>query len=542
MDYFKKLGKKALLRVLQEFRNILESLHKETVNLKEENQRLKDEINRLKGEKGKPSIKPNIKSNDESEAEESADDKIEKKNWKKSCKKEKIEITRKERLTVDKAKLPSDAEYKGTRSVVIQDIKIKNDNIEFEIERYYSKSEQKMFEGELPKEYHGSEFGPGIISFILLFHYQGRMAQKLLHTILTGIGVIISEGEVSLIISERSNDFSNEKEKAREAAIAKQDYQQIDDTGARLRGQNYFTIATCNDYFTSYETVPSKNRLSALQALAGGKDLLFLIDDVAVKYIQNKLPGKAIWRHFDELKSNRVLNSEELLRDILKNPEVSRYGEYTIKYIKEALAIAAYKSNYLGESVNKLVCDDAGQFKGLTEYLQLCWVHEARHYKKIEPYIDEHAEILDDFMDKFWNYYEKLKYYKINPTIRLKKKLLKEFDDIFTANTSFYDLDRIIKETKKKKDNLLLVLEFPEVPIHNNGCELDIREKVVQRKIRYCHRSPAGARASDIFLSLMATCRKNKIGFYHYLQDRIYKTFNVPPLYEIIQNGYTHSF
>ena len=48
-----------------------------------------------------------------------------------------------------------------------------------------------------------------------------------------------------------------------------------------------------------------------------------------------------------------------------------------------------------------------------------------------------------------------------------------------------------MKDTQKKKDALLLVLEFPEVPLHNN-CELDVREKVIQRKIRNCHRALAG--------------------------------------------------
>ena len=69
---------------------------------------------------------------------------------------------------------------------------------------------------------------------------------------------------------------------------------------------------------------------------------------------------------------------------------------------------------------------------------------------------------------------------------------------------------------------------------HNNPCELDTREKVVQRKIRNCHRSPAGAKASDIFLGLMGTCRKNKISFWDYRKDRIYKTRSIPELKEII--------
>ena len=39
-----------------------------------------------------------------------------------------------------------------------------------------------------------------------------------------------------------------------------------------------------------------------------------------------------------------------------------------------------------------LVCDDAPQFKLLTEELALCWVHEGRHYKKLNPLVAYHQQ------------------------------------------------------------------------------------------------------------------------------------------------------
>ena len=84
---------------------------------------------------------------------------------------------------------------------------------------------------------------------------------------------------------------------------------------------------------------------------------------------------------------------------------------------------------------------------------------------------------------------------------------------------------------------MLLILEFPTVPLHNNGCEQVIREKVVQRKIRNCHRGMKGAKNSDIFLGLMATCRKNKLSNWKYLTDRIYKKFIIPSLNKIIEQA-----
>jgi hypothetical protein len=95
----------------------------------------------------------------------------------------------------------------------------------------------------------------------------------------------------------------------------------------------------------------------------------------------------------------------------------------------------------------------------------------------------------------------------------------------------------VIKQTLEKKKNLLLVLDYPEIPLHNNTSELDIREKVIQRKIRNCFRALRGARASDTFLSLKATCRKQRISFGEYIKDRIYCRNKIPPLADIIRKN-----
>ncbi len=535
IDGFRKLGKRALLRILKAFKNLIEDQHQEVTKLKEENQKLKDEVNHLKGEKGKPKIKANSKDEEDSEKEKKKGK--DKKNWGKSEKKSKIKTTRTKRVPIDQDKLPADAEYKGTRSIVIQDIKLEPDNIKFVIERYYSGSERKSYEGELSEEYQDYEFGPGIRSLILMLHYQGRITLKLLHTILIGMGIIISKGEISEIIDRACGSFEEEKDKAREAGIEKQGFQQIDDTGARIDGKNGFTIATCNEYFATYETGYSKNRMSALKALTGGDAPLFIVDDFAVNHIAEKLSSKTVSSKLNSLVGKKLYNEKEFFREILEHPFLSSYGASVKRYVLESCAIGAYRSNYCGIYVPILICDDAGQFKDLTEYLQLCWVHEGRHYKKLEPYCDEYRKILDTFLDRFWKYYKKLKKYKKAPTEAFKQKLLDDFDKVFKANTDYFGLNKTIEKTIKKKNNLLLVLDYPEIPLHNNACELDVREKVVQRKIRNCHRSLKGAKASDLFLSLMATCRKNNISFWEYLKDRIYGTFNILSLDAVILTG-----
>ena len=71
------------------------------------------------------------------------------------------------------------------------------------------------------------------------------------------------------------------------------------------------------------------------------------------------------------------------------------------------------------------------------------------------------------------------------------------------------------------KFTLLMVLEHPDIPLHNNLSENDIREYVKKRKISGSTRSDSGRRCRDTFTSLKKTCRKLGISFWEYLKDRI---------------------
>jgi Transposase IS66 family len=538
LELLAKLPFSKLREVLKSLLNYIEDLRVENEKSKALVQRLKDEINRLKGEKGKPDIKPSVKP-EESDKEKKKNDSgsSEKKNGK-SSKKDKIKITRKRHLSINKSALPPDAEYKGTRSVIIQDIKIEADNIEFVIERYYSPSQNKAFESELPYEYKSREYGPCIRTFVLTMHYQARIPQKLMYTILTGMGVIISEGQIGEILLSRHNEpFHQEREAARCAGIEKNSYQQIDDTGARLNGKNIYTIVTCNDDFCSFTTSEKKDRLSALKALSGLSELNYIINDIAIAYIDGKVSRKVLVRKLEMLKSDRIYSQEEFNNEILNASFIAEQIDAWKKYVEEGCAIGAYRENFSGPISDVLVCDDAPQFKGILEYLGLCWIHEGRHYDKLVPGHGHFQKELDNFLEKFWDYYDELKKYKANPTQEKKDGLSIEFDELFSADTDYFALNRVIKKTAKKKEFLLLVLDHPEIPLHNNTSELDIREKVIQRKIRNCFRSIRGAKASDTFLSLMATCRKQGITFWNYVQDRVYNLQKIPPLAEIIKNG-----
>ncbi len=63
------------------------------------------------------------------------------------------------------------------------------------------------------------------------------------------------------------------------------------------------------------------------------------------------------------------------------------------------------------------------------------------------------------------------------------------------------------------KDELLLVLKEPKVPLHNNQSESDIREKVVRRKLSVTFNEKS-RKCRDTFASIKKTCRKQDIKFW----------------------------
>ena len=205
------------------------------------------------------------------------------------------------------------------------------------------------------------------------------------------------------------------------------------------------------------------------------------------------------------------------------------------KHVKEGCAIGALRANLMGPRSLILICDDAPQFKGILEYIGLCWVHEIRHYKKLEPTHIDFKEAMEEFFDEFWDFYELLKNYKERPGKRKKRKVEKWFDKLFSEETDYFVLNHFKAKTLKKKASLLLVLDYPEIPLHNNASELSVREKVVQRNIKHCFRTWYGAHINDLYLSIMATCRKIGISFGEFLKDRFYHKFEIPPLALVIE-------
>ncbi len=446
--------KEAIRELILQLLSTIEQLAQANQELRKENHQLKDEINRLKGEKGKPKIPSNNPDYQAKAPKEKP------KKWHKDIKKPKIKIDRTEYIKIDKSILPPDAEHNGYRQVIRQNIKFETDNIEFWLERYYSPSLKKTYEAKLPGSLQNTEFGSQLKAFIAYLYYAGRVTENKIYRILKEIGIIISEGEISNILTkEKSNAYAIEKQAIFETGVSHADYLNIDETGARHKGNNHYLHVVCNKLFTAFFIRQAK--------------------------------GSNTIKHFFGLND------------------------------KEQMDIP-------------LISDDAGQYIDVSSHHALCWIHEIRHYKKMNPFLSHHKSILNVFLTELWTFYELLAQYKEAPNKTKSMYIHERFDSIFSTVTGYGTLDERIAKTKKKKDELLLVLDYPNVPLHNNLAEIAVREGVIKRKISYGTRSELGRLAWENMLSIQDTCRKLGISFYRYLYDIFSDSYSMPRLYDLI--------
>jgi hypothetical protein len=181
-----------------------------------------------------------------------------------------------------------------------------------------------------------------------------------------------------------------------------------------------------------------------------------------------------------------------------------------------------------------ILSDGAPQFDLLLH--AACWVHAERPLARMIPYGEQHRAAIEQVRDQIWDLYKDLKNYRQKPDAALKASLEARFDALVDQKTNYpASIGAVVNEMREHKEDLLRVLERPEVPLHNNASESDIRGYVKTRKISGSTRSEAGRRCRDTFASLKKTCRKLGVSFWEYLCERVRGLGQVPRLAEVIR-------
>src|SRR6266480_4353544 len=192
----KSIEDEGLRQIVIGLMNLVENLQAKLAQKDEEIQQLRDEINRLKGEQGKPKIAANKPSPDLSSEKQRRESKL----HQKSSKQAQIQIDRVEVLRVDQEQLPADTVFKGYVDVVVQDLSIRSDNVQFRKEKYYSPGQKRTYLAPLPAGYHG-QFGPNVRAWVLAMYYAGQMSEPKLLEVLQTAGMQISAGQLSNMLS-----------------------------------------------------------------------------------------------------------------------------------------------------------------------------------------------------------------------------------------------------------------------------------------------------------------------------------------------------
>ena len=510
---------------------IIEKQNEEIEALKAENQKLRDEINLLKGEQTKPRIRGS-KKNDDISSENERKERNPLKTRESNARKDKIEIHHTETCRVDKSILPNDSIFYGYRYVTIRDIVVKPWNTNYEIEIFYSPSEGKTDSGKLPDGVKG-EFGSGLRTLILTLYHVANVSEPKIHEFLENMGVWISRATISRIVTEDNDLFHEEKSEIFQAGLSSTTYQQIDDTSARVNGNNWYTQIICNPYYTAYFTVPHKNRETMLDILLCGNEKTYCFNEEAFELMETFNIPQLLMEKLSSSK-DKTYNNKEMSRkmDYVFSPD----GYKSIKMrVLEACSIAAYHRMTNIPVVTTLLSDDAPQFKKIAYHHALCWIHDGRNYKKLRPIVPYHQKKLEAFLDRYWDYYAKLSEFKIEPHAEVAEQLAAEFDQLFSTETKYEQLDERISKTREKKENLLLVLTTPEIPLHNNAAELAARAKVRKRDVSLQTVTDKETKANDTFMTIVQTAKKLGVSAYNYILDRVSNKFEMLSLAQLIK-------
>ena len=331
------------------------------------------------------------------------------------------------------------------REKTVQGIIIKRNNIKFTGNDRKCANCGKVYPVSIPEEIKCKQFDSNLTSWISLFKYDLRFTEGLIHNFLTGLGIRISTGQISKIISENGDKLTSSCIHLKIRGIKLSKALHTDATGI-------------------------KRRL--------------------------KLSNKVVSQHLHFV-GNRLFSLFKITR---------KYNQ----------ALMAFKVPGK-QALKKVITSDDHPANKIIALMQLCWLHEIRHYLKLTPVIRSHLKIPEQIITDWWLLYRLAKNYGRDPTAEKKQEILTKFRKLTNKVTGYEQLDKRLELTREKEERLLLFLDYPGIPIENNLAERDLRPAVVIRKISGMFKSEAGDRSFERHMSIIQTAKKQGLDVFQTL-------------------------
>ncbi len=504
----------------QSLRDDNERLKLENDSLRLDNQLLRDEIARLKNLPPRPPFRPSGMEN----ASKPAAGKNSSKGGR-GVKRDRVT-----REVIVKADAPEGSRFKGYETILVRELVVAAEVVRYRRERWVT-VDGKTILAPLPDGIVGG-IGPGLRQFCLTMHAQGQVTTERLTSILNGIGVEISKSQVVRILTTDLDRFACEDLSVLRAGLITAPFITVDDTGARHARREGITTHIGGERFTVFRTGRSKSRLSFLSLLRAGHED-YVINAAALDYMRRRQVDPSL---IEKLSAHpeKIFASQSGWLEHLARCGIDIFDRALLRALSEGALWGAIRHHGLMRTT-VVVSDGAGQFRIPNH--ALCWVHAERLVHKLMPATPKQARAVETVRDLIWCFYQALKAWKERPSPGVAQAFRRRFDRIFTLRTGFADLDQLLVRLHRRKPELLKVLDRPDIPLHTNASENDIRACVIKRKISGGTMSDKGRQARDVMLGLMKTCRKLGVSFYSYIGDRLsFKAANqkIPPLADLV--------
>ncbi len=454
MSASKKISLSGLPR--GELEALAERLLAENDALKQALAELRAEVATLKGVKGRPKVRPS--GMEKGTGPEPAE----------TGRGRGVKAPKIGRLTIHEerviaADVPAGSRFKGYEDFLVQDLVLRPHVVRLRRERWLTPDGRTVV-APMPAGITG-HFGPELRRFVLFQYHQGQVTMPRLVAQLRAIGIAISKRQLVRLLNKGQGTFLDEAREVLRAGLSTASWISVDGTGARHKHRNGACTQLGNEHFAAFATTASKSRLNFLEVLrAGFTD--YVVNAEALAYMRGRALAGPVITSLAEHPEQHFRDEAAWLRHL------DQLGITALTVTPDPVRIATEGAVWGSIKAHGLLpdtvilSDDAGQF-ALGSHA-LCWVHAERLVHKLDTFTERQHAAQQFVRALIWWFYADLKASKRDPCRRRKGQLRARFDRIFRRRTGFATLDRLLARLHANKEELLVVLERPEVPLHTN--------------------------------------------------------------------------